>query len=79
MTFRRNDTLRHTPAEKAIADAIQAVEALPADVRLTDAVMLLSWARDRVADYVDNCQSPKLYSLPQRERADQPEQKGSGT
>lgn len=42
-----------TPAEKAIYDAMQSVEALPADVRLTDAVNLLHAAREAVADYVD--------------------------
>jgi hypothetical protein len=42
-----------TAAERAIYDAVQAVEALAADVRLTDAVVLLQAARDSVADYVD--------------------------
>ena len=42
-----------TPAERAIYDAVQAVEALPPDVRLTNAVNLLGRARDLVADFVD--------------------------
>jgi hypothetical protein len=42
-----------TPAERAIYDAMVAVEGLPPDVRLTDAVVLLQQARDKVADYVD--------------------------
>lgn len=42
-----------TPAERAIADAIAAVEKVGADKRLTDAVILLGQAKDRVADYVD--------------------------
>jgi len=42
-----------TPAERAIYDAVQAVEALPADVRLTEAVVLLQQAREKVADFVD--------------------------
>jgi hypothetical protein len=42
-----------TPAERAIVDAVCAVEALPADTRLTDAVVLLQSARDKVADFVD--------------------------
>lgn len=42
-----------TPAERAIYDAVQAVEALPAHKRLTDAVVLLQQAREAVADYVD--------------------------
>ena len=50
---RRIDTLRHTEAEKKISEAMQAVENLPADVRLSDAVSLLSAARDSVADFVD--------------------------
>ena len=44
---------RWTPAERAIYDAIQVVEAAGADERLTDAVILLGRAKDRVADYVD--------------------------
>jgi hypothetical protein len=42
-----------TRAERAIYDAAQAVEDGPADVRLTDAVILLQAARDSVADFVD--------------------------
>jgi predicted metal-dependent hydrolase len=42
-----------TPAERAIWEAHQAVEALPPDVRLTEASNLLSAARAKVADYVD--------------------------
>lgn len=42
-----------TPAEKAIYDAMQEVENADADVRLTDAINLLSLAKDKVADYVD--------------------------
>lgn len=42
-----------TPAERAIWDAVRAVEAAGADVRLTEAVNLLHAAREKVADYVD--------------------------
>lgn len=42
-----------TPAEKAIYDAVQAVESLQPDVRLTEAVILLQSAREAVADFVD--------------------------
>jgi hypothetical protein len=42
-----------TPAEKAIFDAMIAVEALPASEHLTAAVILLGKAKDRVADFVD--------------------------
>lgn len=51
---RRNRIDLLTPAEKAIYDAVQAVENLPADVRLTDAVILLQAARDKVADYIES-------------------------
>jgi hypothetical protein len=47
-----------TPAEKAIQDAVQAVEAAGCDPRLTRAVILLGQARDAVADYVDGVDSP---------------------
>lgn len=43
-----------TPAEKSIYDAMQAVEKLEADIRLTEAVTLLSKAKDLVSDYVDS-------------------------
>ena len=49
---RRNIDL-FTPAELAIWDAIGLVEVLPADIRLTDAVVLLEQAREKVADFVD--------------------------
>lgn len=42
-----------TPAEKAIYEAMQKIEEMPADVRLTDAVVLLQEAQNKVADFVD--------------------------
>lgn len=42
-----------TPAELAIHEAIEKVENAGVDVRLTDAVVLLSQAKVRVADFVD--------------------------
>lgn len=42
-----------TPAEVAIRAAICQVEDLPPDSRLTEAVVNLLMAQDRVADYVD--------------------------
>lgn len=42
-----------TPAELAIRNAAIAVEALAADPRLTEAVVLLGKAQDKVADFVD--------------------------
>lgn len=44
---------RLTPAELAIVAAVDAVEALPPDTRLTKAVIALGKARNLVADYVD--------------------------
>lgn len=43
----------YTPAERAIARAVDAVEAAGASVHLTDAVILLQQAKDKVADFVD--------------------------
>lgn len=43
-----------TQAELSIRDAERAVESLPADVRLTEAVVLISKAREKVADYLEN-------------------------
>lgn len=43
----------NTPAEIAIRGAIHGVEVAGADVRLTDAVVLLGAALDSVADFVD--------------------------
>ena len=41
----------HTPAEMAIRTAVLEVEAVGAHPLLTDAVILLSQAREKVADY----------------------------
>ena|SRR5579864_2518013 len=70
---RRVDILRITPAEQAIRAAVIAVENLPADTRLTEAVMLLMEAREYVADYVDNCpyRSPRYsHSVPSKPAAE---------
>ena len=52
-TPRRCHTELWIPAERAIHDAIQAVEALGADERLTDVVIRLSEAKDRLSDWAD--------------------------
>lgn len=49
----RADMSYWSPAEKAIQDAISAVEAAGASNALTDAVVFLGKARDRVADHVE--------------------------
>jgi hypothetical protein len=43
----------NVPAELSIRASIRAVEEMPADTRLTDAVVLLGRALDRVAAFVD--------------------------
>lgn len=52
--MRRNNLDVMAPAEKAIYDAMQEVEKVGAHYLLTEAVNLLSQAREKVADYVDN-------------------------
>jgi hypothetical protein len=42
------------PVERAIFDAAQLVEEMPADTRLTEAVNLLAAARNKVADFIDD-------------------------
>lgn len=42
-----------TPAERSIFDAVQAVEAVGAHPLLTDAVVMLTAARRKVADFID--------------------------
>ena len=54
---RRNRIALMTPAEKAIRDAVHAVEAAGADERLTDAVNLLIAAGDSVADWIEGVKS----------------------
>lgn len=58
-TPRRNRLDLNTPAEKAIYDAMQEVEKVGADVRLTEAVILLSKARELIADFVDKVEPVK--------------------
>ena len=54
----------YTPAEKAIAAAVEAVEAAGAHPLLTDAVQLLSDAQNKVADFVEleNCLYVAIWS-----------------
>lgn len=53
-----------TKEEKAIHDAVQAVEKLPADVRLTNAVVLLGQAQDAVNEFMES-EEGKQYLLSQ--------------
>lgn len=50
--MKRNRIDLFTHAEKLIYNAMQAVEEMPASEHLTDAVILLGEAQDKVADYV---------------------------
>jgi hypothetical protein len=50
---RRNCLDLLSPAEAAIRSALIAVEAIGADPRLTEAVVLLQQAQDKVADLID--------------------------
>lgn len=51
---RRNRLDLNTPAELSIYNAMQEVEKLPANEKLTEAVMLLAKAKDLVSDFVDS-------------------------
>ncbi len=49
-----------TPAELAIREAKRVVEEAGCDVRLTNAIVLLSQAQDAVADFVDGVERVPL-------------------
>lgn len=51
---RRSRLDLNTPAELVIHSAIQEIEKMAADTRLTEAVILLLKAKDSVSDYVDD-------------------------
>ena len=55
---RRVQMQRWCEAERAIYDACLSVERMPADSRLTHAVILLGEARNAVADYIDASVEP---------------------
>ena len=57
----------NTPAEMAIFKAMQEVEKAGADVRLTEATMLLAKAKDCVADFIDGVEQ----SIPPAEGAEE--------
>lgn len=50
---RRIDILRNTHAELAIRNAINEVEKVGADIKLTQSVILLSEALNKLSDYID--------------------------
>jgi hypothetical protein len=55
--WRRRDMFRLIPAEVTIGAAMESIEALGADKRLTKAILLLRQASDHVADFVDGVES----------------------
>jgi hypothetical protein len=50
---RRSNTLRWIPAEKAVYDLTQQIEVLGCHPLLTDAVILLSQVREKIADWAE--------------------------
>lgn len=54
MMPRRNILSLNTEAELAIHNAMQEIEKMPADVKLTDAVAMLAKAKELVSDFVDS-------------------------
>lgn len=61
---RRSRLDLNTPAELAIFNAMQEVEKAGADVRLTEAIILLDKAKNAVADFVDGIsQSPIIKTI----------------
>lgn len=50
---RRMDKSQFVPAETAISDVVDLVEEMGADTLLTEAIVLLSEAKSKIADYVD--------------------------
>lgn len=54
MSLRRVDLSLNEPAEIAIYNAMQEVEKVGANVKLTEAILLLSKAKDLVGDYIDS-------------------------
>jgi len=53
---RRQSLMRMSPGELAIYNATIAVEKMGADRRLTEAIVLLAEAREKVADFIDGFQ-----------------------
>jgi hypothetical protein len=51
--MRRCRIEEQTFAERKIREAVAAIDVLPADVRLTEALVLMEAGRERVAYYVD--------------------------
>lgn len=57
MNNRRNRIDLMKPAELAIYNAMQEIEKIGADIRLTEAQVLLTKAKNLVADFIDENES----------------------
>jgi hypothetical protein len=62
---RRNRLDLSEPAELAIRKSVDEVEKIGADVRLTEAVILLDKARELVADFIDEQLNNSIKTLGQ--------------
>ena len=60
---RRGRVDLYEPAELAIRNAMLEVDKMPADVRLTDAVILLQQAKDKVSDFIDEKLNDSMKTL----------------
>ncbi len=60
---RRNRLDLMEPSEKIIYEAIQEIEKIGADVRLTDAINMLSGAKELVSDFIDKKQTEEKYVI----------------
>jgi len=58
--LRRHNLNELSPAEIAFRNAMAEVEKLGADERLTDAIILLDKAKNKVADFIDGVETPKI-------------------
>jgi hypothetical protein len=58
--MRRNTLELMEPSELAILKAVQEIEKIGADIRLTEAGGLLLKAKDLVSDYIDEKQNPPV-------------------
>lgn len=63
----RSDLLLMTPAEKAIYEVVGMVEEIGAHTLLTDAVVLLAQAREKVADFVELPEVHKHLTIPRKD------------
>lgn len=70
MAMRRNHIGQNLPPELAIREAIQLVEMLGADTRLTDVVVMLDKARNLLADVIDERIAEGKVKIPESPKKD---------